>query len=45
KPMAKPKGLPAPRKAAPAPAQASKGPKSVKAEEVIPFDDDDFKEF
>ncbi len=43
KPMAKPKGLPAPRKAAPAP--ASKGPKSVKAEEVIPFDDDDFKEF
>ncbi len=45
KPMAKPKGLPAPRKAAPAPAPASKGPKSVKAEEVIPFDDDDFKEF
>ncbi len=45
KPMVKPKGLPAPRRAAPAPAQASKGPKSVKAEEVIPFDDDDFKEF
>ncbi len=43
KPMAKPKGLPAPRK--PAPAPASKGPRSVKAEEVIPFDDDDFKEF
>ena len=45
KAVAKQKGLPAPRKAAPAPAPASKGPKSVKAEEVIPFDDDDFKEF
>jgi methyl-accepting chemotaxis protein len=43
------KKLPAPRLAAPvrkAPAPAkSAGPKNVKAEEVIPFDDDDFKEF
>ncbi|MBI5179087.1 MAG: methyl-accepting chemotaxis protein [Nitrospinae bacterium] len=52
---AKPKGLPAPKVAAkrpapapahaPAPAPAPKGPKNVKAEEVIPFDDDDFKDF
>jgi methyl-accepting chemotaxis protein len=49
-PVEKQKRLPAPRLAAPvrkapAPAQAkAAGPKNVKAEEVIPFDDD-FKEF
>ncbi len=53
KPMVKPKGLPAPKaapKAAPAhapvaPAPKAGGPRTVKAEEVIPFDDDDFKDF